>query len=71
MTPDSRVLFKHQGETNKLYLNYLGSAVVTSVDIQGLTSKINNKIYDRVHINHCICSRWYVYLNRSKCLNNK
>ena len=54
VTPSCRVLFKNHGKTSKLDLNYLGPAVVTSVDNQRLTVKINDKIYDRVHINHCI-----------------
>ena len=54
ITPSSRVLFKHYGKSNKLDLDYLGPAVVTSVDKQRLTVKIKYKIYDRVHINHSI-----------------
>ena len=51
----SRVLFKHHTKANKLDLNYLGPAVVTQVlDNPQLTVKIQNKVSDRVHINHCI-----------------
>ena len=51
----SRVLFKRHNKTNKLDLNYLGPAVVTHVlDNYKLTVKMQNKVYDRININHCI-----------------
>ena len=50
-----RVIFKNHSKANKLDLNYIGPAVVTQVvNNHKLTLKLNNKIYDRVNINHCI-----------------